>query len=372
LFTEPGLLKSMLETCVREAIQFEFDRFIGAGRYERTPGRRTRRNGTKPRTMNTAVGQLRFEVPQAREGGFRPQAFERYQRSDRALVGAMREMVIQGVSTRRVGAVLETMAGMEPSAQTVSRAMAELDEQIAAWRARALDEREYPYLIVDARYERVRVRGRVVSQAVMIAAGIDDEGRRELLGFWVGDSESEATWSEVFVDLKRRGLHGVAMVVSDAHKGIRAAMGRHLQGVAWQRCRVHLMRELLNKATLRDRRELGEDLRSIFHGATAEACQARTEAVAVKWDKRLPKMAAALRGGIEDCLTAKALGPRQWRKLNSTNMLERRMRELKRRTRVVSIFPSVAACERLIGAMLIETDEAWKCEDKRYLVHEEA
>jgi len=364
-------LKSMLEVCVREVIEAEFERFIGAGRYERSPNRRARRNGTKPRTMTTAVGRLEFEVPQAREGGFRPQAFERYQRSDRALVGAMREMVVQGVSTRRVSAVLSTMAGVEPSAATVSRAMAELDEQIATWRARALDEREYRYLIIDARYERVRVGGRVVSRAVLIAAGIDEEGRRELLGLWTGDSESEATWSEVLVDLKRRGLRGVQMVISDAHAGIRAALARHMQGVAWQRCRVHLVRELLGRSSWRRHKELAADLRSIFAGESSRACRARAEAVAVKWERRSPKMVSSLRAGIEDCLTAKALGPKLWRRLNSTNMLERLMREIKRRTQVVSIFPSVASCERLIGARLIEIDEKWRCETKRYVILDE-
>jgi transposase-like protein len=372
LFTERGLLAQMIETCVGRAIEAEFDRYIGAGRYERTARRKSRRNGTKPRTMKTAVGALEFDVPQSRDGGFRPQAFERYQRSDKALVGAMAEMVIQGVSTRRVSAVLESMAGVTPSAQTVSRAMAELDEQIASWRSRSLDKREYPFLLIDARYEKVRVRGRVVSQAVMIATGINDEGHRELLGFWIGDSESEATWSQVFVELKRRGVSGVSMIVSDAHKGIRSAMERHFQGVAWQRCRVHLMRELLKKkASWRNYKELAGDLREIFAGETSEACQARAEAVAVKWEKRLPKMSQALRAGIEDCLTAKSLGPTLWRKLNSTNMIERLMRTIKQRTRVVSIFPSVASCERLIGAMLMEIDEAWSCEEKRYVILEE-
>jgi len=361
----------MIQSCVREVIEEELTEHVGAGPYERTPARRARRNGTKPRTMKTAVGDLEFAVPQVREGGFQPSVFERYQRSDKALVAAMQEMVVQGVSTRRVGAVLDEMAGFKVSATTVSRAMAELDEQIASWRGRRLDEVAWPYLVIDARYEKVRVKGRVRSQAVLIAAGINELGRRELLGLWVGDSESEATWSEVLTDLKRRGLSGVEMVISDAHRGIRSALERLLQGVAWQRCRVHLMRELLKKVDWRDHKELAADLRSIFVSEDAERCREVAVEVAEKWERRRPKMSAALRAGIDDCLTAKTLEPRLWRRLNSSNMIERLMRELKRRTRVVGVFPNVAALERLVGAVLLEIDDAWAAEPARYLVLEE-
>jgi putative transposase len=367
LFVEQGALAAMIEACVRQVLEEELTRHIGAGPYERTEGRRGQRNGNKPRTMRTAVGRLHFDVPQVRQGGWRPSVFERYQRSDRALVAALQEMVVQGVSTRRVSAVLEEMAGFEVSAATVSRAMAELDEEIARWRSRRLDERQYPYLIIDARYEKVRVAGRVRSQTVLMAAGITDEGRRELLGFWTGDSESEATWSEVFMDLKRRGLEGVELVVSDAHGGIRAALARQMQGAAWQRCRVHLMREMMAKVQWRDYKELAADLRAIFVSENAGRCLEVAGEVADKWERRAPRMAAALRAGIEDCLVAKSLGPRLWRRLGSTNMLERLMREIKRRTRVVGAFPNVAALERLVGALAIETDEAWACEPARYL-----
>jgi transposase-like protein len=357
----------MIQTCVREVLDEQLARHVGAAPYERTVERRGQRNGVKPRTMNTAVGRLHFDVPQVRQGGFRPTVFERYQRSDRALVAALQEMVVQGVSTRRVGVVLEEMAGFEVSSATVSRAMAELDEEIARWRGRRLDEHQWPYLIIDARYEKVRVAGRVRSQAVLVVAGITDEGRRELLGFWTGDSESEATWSEVFMDLKRRGLEGVEWVVSDAHGGIRAALARRMQGVAWQRCRVHLMREMMAKVGWRDYKELAADLAAIFVSQDKGRCLEVAGEVAEKWERRAPKMAAALRAGVEDCLTAKALGPVLWRRLGSTNMLERLMKELKRRTRTVGAFPNTASLERLIGALTIEIDEAWACEPARYL-----
>jgi len=367
LFVESGALAAMIEIGVRRVLEEELVRHVGAARYERTAERRGQRNGTKPRTMRTTVGELHFEVPQVRQGGFRPSVFERYQRSDRALVAALQEMVVQGVSTRRVGAVLEEMAGFEVSSATVSRAMAELDEELARWRGRRLDEHPYVYLIIDARYEKARVGGRVRSQAVLVVAGITDEGRRELLGFWTGDSESEATWSEVFGDLKRRGLSGVELVVSDAHGGIRAALARRMQGVAWQRCRVHLMREMMAKVQWRDYKELAADLRAIFVSADAGRCLQVAGEVADKWEPRAPKMATALRAGAEDCLVAKSLGPMLWRRLGSTNMLERLMRELKRRTRTVGAFPNVASLERLVGALAIEIDEAWSCEPARYL-----
>ena len=371
LFVDEGALAAMVQICVRQTLEEELRSHLGAAHYERTPERRGRRNGTKPRTMKTAIGELHFDVPQVREGGFRPSVFERYQRSDRALVAAMQEMVVQGVSTRRVGTVLEQMAGFEVSATTVSRSMVELDEQIARWRGRRLDACAWPYLIIDARYEKARVNGRVVSQAVLVAAGINEHGRREVLGLWSGDSESEATWSEVMTDLKRRGLGGVQMVVSDAHRGIRAALARHMQGTAWQRCRVHLMRELLRKVSWRDYKELAADLRAIFVSEDGARCLEVAGEVAERWQGRAPKMAKALREGIEDCLTAKALDPRRWRRLNSTNMLERLMRELKRRTRVVGVFPGPASMERLIGAVLMEMDDAWASEPTRYLVLEE-
>lgn len=368
LFNEEGLLAGMIQTCVRQVIEAELERHLGAAHYERAPGRRGYRNGTKPRTMRTAVGKLQFDVPQVREGSFRPSAFERYQRSDQALVAAMQEMVVQGVSTRRVKAVLAEMGGFELSATTVSQTMVKLDQQIAQWRERRLDEHLYPYLIIDARYEKVRVGGRVVSRAVLIAAGISTQGRRELLGFWSGDSESEATWGEVFKDLKGRGLKGVELLVSDAHAGIRAALARHLQGVGWQRCRVHMMRELMNKVSWRDRAELAADLKAVYHPEEAGQCLAVAEEVAAKWERRAPKMAEALRAGVEDTLTAKALGRTLWRRLGSSNMLERLMRELKRRTRLSTPFPSVSSLERLVGALVMEIEEDWAVEPARYIV----
>lgn len=367
LFSEPGLLAQMIQTCVEQVLQEELTRHLGARPYERSASRQGQRNGYKPRTMKTAVGDLRFQVPQTRDGSFRPSVFERYQRSDKALVAALHEMVLQGVSTRKVAAVLETMAGFELSATTVSRACVGLEEELGRFRARRLDEQRWPFLILDARFEKVRQAGRVVSQAVLIAAGITEAGRREILGWAVGDSESEATWSELLLGLKRRGLAGVELVTSDAHGGIRKALARHLQGVAWQRCRVHLMRELLKKVGWKDYKELAADLRAIFRPETAAGCRAVAGEVGEKWRARAPKMVACLEGALEDCLAVHGWPARLRRRLHSTNLVERLNRELKRRTRVVSIFPSAESLERLVGALLLETHEAWLAEPARYL-----
>jgi len=346
-------------------------RYVGAERHERTPERRDLRNGTKPRTMKTAVGELHFDVPQVRSGGFHPTVFERYQRSDKALVAALQEMVVCGVSTRQVSSVLEELGGFEVSSATVSRAMADLDEELKAFRQRDVSPCEYPYVVVDARYEKVRKNGRVVTMAVLIVTGINDEGRREILGYYLGDSESEASWGEVFGDLKRRGLKGVVQVTSDAHKGLRAALAKHFQGVSWQRCRVHLMREMFKKVSWKDFKELAGDLRSIYVSEEKEQCLRVAEEVAQKWEPRAPKVTRALREGVEDTLAVLDLPARHRKRLHSTNMVERLNRSLKTRTRKVCIFPNESACLRLVGALLLEIHETWAAEDRRYLVMEE-
>jgi putative transposase len=360
-------LKQMIEILVRQVLEVELENFIGAGFYERSDRRQGHRNGTKPRTMKTRIGDLHFEVPQVREGGFYPSAFERYQRSEKAMICTIQEMVVQGVSTRDVKKVMEEMGGFEVSAATVSRAMAELDEEIHRFRTRRFIEHEYPYLIVDARYEKARREGHVRPAAVLIVAGIMDEGRREILGYYAGDSESEATWGAVFRDLKDRGLRGVQMVVSDAHKGIRAGLAKHFQGVLWQRCQVHLMREMLKKTARKDYKDLAADLRAIFVSEEKAQCLRVAEETAQKWEKRYPSMARALREGVEDCLAVLAVPADHRKRLRTTNMLECVMREMRRRTRVVNIFPNEASCVRLFGSLLIELNEQWLIEKRVYL-----
>ena len=368
LFIRKEGLKEFLESMLNAGMKAEVDEHVCAKPYERTSERRGMRNGTKARSLKTRVGQLALEVPQVRGcQPYHPSMFAKWQRSERALLTACAEMYFQGVSTRRVQEVLKAMGGFEISAGQVSRIAAELDEQLSAFRDRRLDHTEYRYLIIDARYEKVRRNGHIVSQAVLITSGINCEGRREILDWRIGDSESEDTWSDVFKALKDRGVKGVISVTSDAHGGIKAALARHFQGVAWQRCRVHFIRELFKKTSRKHRKELAGDIRSVFLPEERIECLQRAEEMASKWERIAPGVAAMLRDDFESCLTVCQLPPEHRRRLNSTNMLERVMKELKRRSRVVGIFPNRASCERLLGARLVELHETWELEQSRYL-----
>jgi transposase-like protein len=238
-------LRGLVERVVQQVLEAEMTSFLGAGTYERTGERRGWRNGYKPRTLKTRVGGLELMVPKDRDGEFQTELFERYQRSEKALVLAMVQMYLEGVSTRKVSAITEALCGLEVSKSQVSALTAKLDAEIAEWRMRPLTE-EYPYLIFDARYEKVRRGGAVVSQGVLVAIGISAAGCREVLGCWVAESESEASWGAVFAELKQRGLSGVRYVVSDDHAGMVKAIGRHFQGAVWQRCQVHCVRNALS------------------------------------------------------------------------------------------------------------------------------
>jgi transposase-like protein len=367
LFVDADVLQALVQTVVRQTLEAQVAEHLGAQPYQRSDGRQGHRNGYKPRTMKTRLGELEFQVPQVREGGFQPTLFERYQRTEKALLMTLQEMFVKGVSTREVNQVLEAMGGFEVSPGLVSRAAAELDEQIRKWRERPLTGHAYPYLIVDARYEKVRRGGRIESMAVLVVCGIDEQGRRDVLGYWLGDSESEASWGEAFRDLKARGLRGVELVVSDAHLGIRKALAKQLQWTAWQRCQVHLMRELLSKAAWQDYKALARDLRSIYVSEEKEQCLAVAEEVAQKWEKKLPKMAQALREGVEDTLAVLELPREHRRRLRTTNMVERQNREFRKRTRKVSIFPNESSCIRLFGALMVELSKQWQGEPQTYL-----
>jgi putative transposase len=270
---ERDMLRTMVRTMIREVMQEEVSQHLGAEPHERTRTRKGHRNGYKPRTLNTRLGKLDFEVPQVRgTEPYQPVFFDRWQRSERALLATCAEMYFMGVSTRKVGRVLEEMGGFSLSAATVSKVAAELDEKLEEFRSRALGDRTWPFLIVDARYEKVRHAGRIVSRAVLVVAGVNDDGQREILTWRLGDSECEQTWAEVFGELKRRGLSGVELVVSDGHEGIRAALKRAFPQAAWQRCRVHFSRNVMNKASHRDRMAL----------------EAARE-VAVRWGRKYPR-----------------------------------------------------------------------------------
>jgi putative transposase len=360
-------LKNLLEQLLQAAMQSEVASHVSARRHERTDQRRGHRNGFKPRTLATRVGQLELQIPQVRAcEPYHPSMFAKWQRSERALLVTCAEMYFQGVSTRNVREVLEAMCDGEISSMTVSRVAQELDEKLARFRHRRLDATQWPYLHIDARYEKVRVDGRVVSQAVLVAVGFDSQGRREVLDWRVGDSESEATWGELFQQLKDRGLKGLRLVTSDAHTGILAAMRRHFQGVSWQRCRVHFKRELGKKVSYTRLKELMGELVVVFEPQERVECLRRGEEMACKWESRSPSVAKMLREGLEDCLAVLDFPEPHRKRLQSTNMLENLMKRLKKRSRVVGVFPSRVSCDRLLGAQLIEVNEKWSVESRSY------
>ena len=367
IFSNPDGVKRLLEHLLNSAMQEEVADHIGVQPHQRTDLRRGHRNGLKPRTISTRVGKLELQVPQVRAcDPYHPSMFAKWQRSERALLVACAEMYFQGVSTRNVREVLEAMCDGDISSMTVSRVAQELDEKLTTFRHRRLDATEYPYLHIDARYEKVRLDGRVVSQAVLVAVGFTSEGKREILDWRVGDSESEETWGEVFRQLKDRGLKGLKLLTSDAHKGIVAAMRRHFQGVPWQRCRVHFKREMGRKVSYKVLKELMNDLVIVFEPEERVECLRRGQELAAKWESRYPAVARMLREGLEDCLSVLDFPEHHRKRLRSTNMLESLMKRLKKRSRVVGVFPNRASCDRLLGAQLIEVHEEWSVEAYGY------
>ncbi len=363
------VFKAMLEVMVQRLMEEELALHVGAERHERTGQRRGYRNGYKLRSLKTRVGELALRVPQARgTEPYSPMFYARWERSERALLVACAEMYFMGVSTRKVKHVLEKMGGFELSASTVSCVAAELDEKLSEFRQRRLDEHIWPYLIVDATYVKVRKKGRVVNQAVLVVAGINEDGRREVLTWRMADMESEDTWTEVFRELKQRGVHGVTWLISDGHEGIQAALRTQFHGVAWQRCWTHFMRNALAKVGHKHKDALAKELSAARKFEPVDICLAEAERVAQRWEAGYPRAARQIREQFEETLTVHELPSEHRRRVYTTNMMERVMKEIKRRTRVVGIFPNETSSDRLIGAQLLERHERWSCEPMRYLV----
>jgi transposase-like protein len=366
LLDDPDFLRGIVERTLQVILEEEMTAHLGAGRYERGAGRTGYRNGTKPRTLTTRVGMLELRVPQDRDGTFSTELFARYQRSEQALVTTLMEMYLQGVSTRKVTAITEELCGTSVSKSQVSALVGRLDPELAAWRTRPLTGAAYPYLVVDARYEQARVDGRVVSLGVLIVVGVRDDGRREILAVEEADTESEATYHDLFTRLKDRGLRGVELVTSDAHRGLTAAIARHFQGASWHRCQVHFGRNLRGMVGAKHRGRLSEELRGIFGAGTAAQARAAARACAQGWRTSHPQVAAKLETELEECLACYAVPAAHRPRVRTTNGLERLNQELKRRTRVVRIFPNRAAVERLVTALAMEQSEEWTS-GRRYL-----
>jgi putative transposase len=351
-------LRELVQRTVQQVLEAEMTSFLGAESYQRHAERRGWRNGYKPRMLKTRVGELELMVPQDRDGLFQTEMFERYQRSEKALALALLQMYVEGVSTRKVSAITEALCGLEVSKSQVSQLSQKLDAEVAQWRQRPLTE-AYPYLVIDARYEKVRRGGAVVSQGVLVAVGISAAGYREVLGCWVAESESEASWGAAFSELKQRGLRGVRYVVSDDHAGMVKAVGRHFQGAVWQRCQVHFVRNALSLCGGQQRPQVLRLMKAITEAPTREAARAALAAAIMEIEKKAPKVARLLEEHGEEILGVYALPEAHQKRMRTTNMLERQNQELKRRTRVVRVFPHEQSCLRLVSALLMETNQEW-------------
>ena len=364
------LMRKMLTTMLQALIEAEATAFIGAGPHERTDSRTTQRNGTRDKLVTTAAGDLRVKIPKVRTGSFFPALLAPRRRIDVALHAVVMQAYVEGVSTRRVDDLVIAMGGTGISKSEVSRICAQLDTEVAIWRTRTLDHIVFPYVFLDATYCKVRLGGRVVSQAVVIATGVSADGRREVLGCATGDSETETFWTEFLRDLRDRGLSAVQLVISDAHRGLMNAIAAVMQGASWQRCRVHFMRNVLAKVSKGHDEMVAATIRTIFAQPGQGEVRAQVDLVATMLTGQFPAVAQMLLDAKTD-LTAFADFPHaHWRKIWSTNPLERLNREVKRRTDVVGIFPDPAALLRLSSCVLIEAHDEWQDSDRRYLSEE--
>jgi len=370
LGSEEGLLAKILELGVQALMEAERDMHVGAAPFERTGVRRTQRNGYKPRTLTTRVGTLELRVPQTRDGEFYPSMLERYQRSEGALIASLAECYVQGVSTRKVASICEELFGEDGSGlshETISRYAARLDEELEPWRTRSLEGSRYPYLMLDARYEKARVEHRIVDVAVLVAIGVNADGYREVLAVDVAHGETRTSWSSFLDGLVERGLEGVELVVSDAHPGLREARKRHLPGVPWQRCQRHFLENALDKAPKALEDELHERLRAVWDDQESyDEAREALDALAADLEPEHPKLAEWLEVEGEATLSCFHFPPEHRLRIRTTNGVERVNQELKRRTRVVRIFPNPESCLRLASALLKEYHEDW-ITGRRYL-----
>lgn len=367
LLTEQGTegLTEAIRILLNAAMLFERERFLNAAPYQRTSERRDYSNGFKPKRLRTRLGELDLRIPQVRNSDFYPQALERGSRSERALKLSLAEMYVQGVSTRKVKAITEQLCGFEVTSSQVSRATSELDDHFKQWRERPVGP--ISYLQVDARYEKVREGGLVIDEAVLTAIGVDTQGRREVLGTSVSRSEAEVHWREFLQSLVGRGLSGVQLITSDNHSGLGAARKAVLPSVPWQRCQFHLQQNASQYVVrVEQRKEVAADIRAIFNAPNRAEADRLLSATVKKWADNAPRLSRWMEENVEQGLTVFSFPAEHHRRLRTTNLCERVNREIKRRTRVVSIFPNGRSLERLVTAVLMEVSEDWQS-GPRYL-----
>lgn len=352
-------LPELIRILVNTAMQVERQKHLGAAAYERSPERRGYANGYKPKTVKTRLGEITFDVPQVRDGSFYPGALEKGLRSERALTATLAEMYVQGVSTRKVKAITEQLCGTAISSSHVSRATAQLDEVLEAWRQRPLGEIRYLYL--DGRYEKVRLDGQICDAAILIGIGVSPDGMRQILGVSVSLAEHEIHWRTFLQDLVARGLGGVRLIVSDAHSGLRAARQAVFGGIPWQRCQFHLQQNAQAYVTRKElQREVAQDLRKVFNAPDLATAQTWLKQMVEKYRPKSARLADWLEQNIPEGLTVFSFPISHQRRLRTSNLLERINQEIRRRTRVVRIFPNEASCLRLISAILMEISEDWQ------------
>lgn len=359
------LLKAVVQEALQELLEVEMAEALQAGKGERTAARLGYRSGYYGRSLTTRVGTLELRVPQDRQGRFQTELFERYQRSEKALVAALAEMYVQGVSTRKVKAITEELCGHSFSASAISGVVKTLDERLGEFAGRRLDE-PFPYLILDARYERIREGGAVAARAVLIAVAVDWDGRRQVLAVELANRESATSWREFLLRLKERGLHGVEFVVSDDHPGLRRAIREVLTEAIWQRCYVHFLRNARDHLPRKCVDDCMQELRWMYDRRDLAEARRDLAAWLSRWQGRHPKLCAWVEENVEETLSYYRLPQPHHKHMKSTNMLERLNQEIKRRTHVVRIFPNEESCLRLVRALCVETHEDW-LEATRYL-----
>lgn len=363
---QQDFLRALVQETVQLVLEAEMDEALQAGKGERTESRQGYRSGYYSRGLVTRVGRLELRVPQDRQGRFSTQVFERYQRSEKALVLALSEMYIQGVSTRKVKAITEQLCGHGFSASTVSEITCRLDGQLQEFAHRSLEGEEYPYLVLDARYERVREGGVIRRRAVLVAIGVNWEGRRCVLGVELANRESLSSWRDFLVGLKQRGLKGVEFVVSDNHEGLKQAIMQILPEAVWQRCYVHFLRNALDHLPRKADDDCLKELRWIYDRRDLAEARQDLNSWLAKWQGKYPKLCDWVESEIEETLSFYRLPLPHHKHMKSTNMLERFNEEIKRRTHVVRIFPNEQSCLRLVRALAMEQHEDW-IEATRYL-----
>lgn len=360
LLTESDAFAHLLESVANQIMQAQMTEHLGAERYERNEERAGYRNGTRIRTLYTRVGPLHLQVPQTRDGSFKTAIFKRYQRSEQAFVLGIMEMYLEGVSCRKVTKITEELCGTSFSKSTVSELCKALDAKLTAWRNRSLSDKKYPFLIVDALVIKARRDAAIRSTGSLIVYGVNEEGLREPLDFLIADSENEINWSALFQSLKNRGLKGVELVVSDAHPGLVNAIAHRFQGARWQRCQTHFMRNILGQTPRHLKKTLASELKLIFQAENKETALVLAKKLIAEHANKASKAMDCFEDGLEDSLAVLDLPIRYRKRLRTTNLAERMNEEIRRRERVIRIFPNEKAAERLIGALLVELYEQWQ------------